>query len=69
MPTCPECAGIMKYDPKFRRYVCQRCGLALTRDEIDKARDKFRGEIYDRQEEEQDQRKRDYLDWWLKEKK
>ncbi|MHA1860874.1 MAG: hypothetical protein ACTSVM_01060 [Candidatus Ranarchaeia archaeon] len=69
MPSCPECAGNMKFDPSVRCYVCQRCGLALTRDELDKAREKFRGQLYDRSIDEADRRKREYLDWWLKEKK
>ena len=69
MPNCPECAGPMKRDSNIRRYVCQRCGIALTRDEIDKAKDKFRGELYDHTEEENQERKKEYLDWWLTAKK
>ena len=68
MPNCPECAGVMKRDPNIRLFVCQRCGIALSREEIDHAKEKFRGELYDRSEEEHEQRRKEYLDWWLKAK-
>jgi hypothetical protein len=36
MTRCPECDdGDMEFDPKIRKYVCQSCGIALTKSEID----------------------------------
>ena len=45
MSACPECAGKMKYDSNARRYVCHRCGLALTRHELDKMREAHRDRV------------------------
>lgn len=70
MPTCPECAGNMKYDGKERRYVCHRCGLALRWNEIEEMRDKTRDAVEEERgtEWKEEQRKKDYLKWWLSEK-
>jgi len=46
-----------------------RCGLALTRSELDRAREKQR-EIY-RNEKEKDigkEKRKEYLKWWLSRK-
>jgi DNA-directed RNA polymerase subunit M/transcription elongation factor TFIIS len=66
---CPECAGIMKYDRNIRLLVCQRCGLAVTRHELDLMRAEFRKfmEVEDK-DDERKRRKKDYLDWWLSQK-
>lgn len=66
---CPECAGEMKFNRDTRHYVCMRCGLALTRSELDRAREKQR-EMY-RKEKEKDigkEKRKDYLKWWLSRK-
>jgi Zn-finger nucleic acid-binding protein len=66
LARCPECAGTMRFDPKSSRQVCQRCGLAVSRAELDRLweeqRSSFREEDVER---EKSQRRRDYLDWWL----
>jgi Zn-finger nucleic acid-binding protein len=72
MARCPECAGQMKRDPRTSRFVCQRCGLAVSRGELDRLWDEQRSS-YRREDEDRakSDRRRDYLDWWLgkKEKK
>ncbi len=72
MARCPECAGQMKRDPRTGRFVCQRCGLAVSRGELDRLWDEQRSS-YRREDEDRARsaRRRDYLDWWLgkKEKK
>ena len=65
---CPECAGEMKFDRYIHCYVCQRCGLALTRSEYDMIISKQK-EYYTTHEDEADKRRREYLKWWLSEKK
>ncbi|MFX1295519.1 MAG: hypothetical protein ACFFD2_11810 [Promethearchaeota archaeon] len=66
-----ECAGPMKYQAKFRRYVCQRCGLALSRYELDKMREQQRDRIREEKGKEFEEKKKhkEYLDWWLSKEK
>jgi hypothetical protein len=56
----------MKFDSRTSRQVCQRCGLAVSRAELDRLWDEQRSS-YRREDEERvkSQRRRDYLDWWL----
>jgi hypothetical protein len=56
----------MKFDYKTNRQVCQRCGLAVSRAELDRLWDEQRS-TFRREDEERakSQRRRDYLDWWL----
>ena len=66
---CPECAGTMKYDKYIHRNVCMRCGLALSSEEREKIIKNQRGELYDKDpEEEKKNRRKEYLNWWLSEK-
>jgi len=69
MARCPECAGQMKYDNRTSRYVCQRCGLALSRGELDRLWDDQRA-AFRREDEERvkSRRRREYLEWWLSKK-
>jgi len=66
---CPECAGTMKYDRYVRLMVCQRCGLAVSREDLDKMRAKLRQlvQVEDKEDEKRRSRK-DYLDWYLGQK-
>ncbi len=61
----------MKYDRNVRRYVCQRCGLALNRYELDKMREQHRDRIREEKgkEWEEKRRRKEYLDWWLSKEK
>ena len=67
--VCPECAGTMKYDRYVRMMVCQRCGLAVTREELDKMRAELRkfAQVEDTEDEKRRSRK-EYLDWYLGQK-
>ena len=67
--VCPECAGSMKYDRYVRLMVCQRCGLAVTREELDKMRAELRkfARVEDTEDEKRRSRK-EYLDWYLGQK-
>ena len=67
--VCPECAGSMKYDRYVRMMVCQRCGLAVTREELDKMRAELRkfAQVEDTEDEKRRSRK-EYLDWYLGQK-
>ncbi|OLS12445.1 MAG: hypothetical protein RBG13Loki_3949 [Promethearchaeota archaeon CR_4] len=59
----------MKSNPSIRRLVCQSCGLALTRDELDRARDDIRDRfILEDPVEAEKKKKQDYLNWLLKRK-
>ena len=71
MPRCPECAGLMKFDRNVHRYVCQRCGLALARSELDKMREQHRDRIREvkGKEFEERRKRKEYLDWWLSKEK
>ena len=71
MQRCPECAGLMKFDRNVHRYVCQRCGLALARSELDKMREQHRDRIREvkGKEFEERRKRKEYLDWWLSKEK
>jgi hypothetical protein len=56
----------MKFDPKSSRQVCQRCGLAVSRAELDRLWDEQRSRYrHEDAEREKSQHRRDYLEWWL----
>ncbi|TFG20999.1 MAG: hypothetical protein EU530_01530 [Promethearchaeota archaeon] len=66
MPTCPECTGSMEYNPKIRKYVCQACGLALNKNEIE---DEWENRHYRESDEDKRERERqEYKDWYFKKK-
>ncbi len=67
MRYCPECGGEMHYDPKFRSYVCNDCGLSLSSQELMEMKDQLRPET-ERAEEKRKKKQRDYLNWWLSKK-
>lgn len=62
--TCPECRGVLKYDPKVKSYVCLSCGLMLSREEIDEIRQKSS----QTKEDERAKRRKEYLKWWFSKK-
>ncbi|MFW9770946.1 MAG: hypothetical protein ACFFFB_07015 [Candidatus Heimdallarchaeota archaeon] len=72
MPShCPECGGIMKYQPDIKHLVCQSCGLSLTRGELETYWQKVRNErgtevdSVDRAKS----RRKEWLDWYAQSKK
>ena len=68
LPYCTECGGKLNWDRKLRQYSCESCGMTFTEAELSEARDR----LYERNEDEDEirgRRHRDYLDWWLSDKK
>jgi len=68
MPYCPECGGEMQYTPAIKRYACKSCGLSLTHQELIELREQLRPATETEEEQKQKQR-REYLKWWLSNKK
>jgi tRNA(Ile2) C34 agmatinyltransferase TiaS len=68
MPYCPECGGEMQYSPTTKRYACKSCGLSLTHQELIELRERNRPSDETAEEQKQKQR-REYLKWWLSDKK
>lgn len=63
---CPECGGVLFFDPSARSYGCKACGLSVTRDQLSDLKDRLRIEI---DPERKKRRERtEYLDWWLSKK-
>ncbi len=60
--SCPECSGELDYEPNTRHFVCKKCGLYVTREQIYDIKDKDRPE-------QKKSRQDEYLDWWLSKKK
>jgi len=54
----------MKLDPSTKHFICKRCGLYATREQISDIRDKL-----NRRESTKEDKQYDYLEWWQKSKK
>jgi hypothetical protein len=54
----------MKLDPSTKNFVCKRCGLYATREQISDIRDRL-----NRRESTKEDKQYDYLEWWQKSKK
>ena len=54
----------MKLDPATKHFICKRCGLYATREQISDIRYKL-----SRKESTHADKQYDYLDWWQKSKK
>lgn len=68
MPYCPECGGEMQYMIATKHYVCKSCGLSVTQQELIELREKLRPS-FEKEEDEQEKRRKEYLKWWLTKKK
>ena len=55
---------IMKLDPATKHFICKRCGLYATREQVSDIRYKL-----SRKESTKSDKQYDYLDWWQKSKK
>jgi hypothetical protein len=67
-PTyCPECGGEMVYSIGTKRNSCKSCGLTLTAQELMELREKNRPSD-ETAEEQRENRKREYLKWYLSKK-
>jgi len=67
MIYCPECGGEMQYIISNKLYVCKSCGLSVTQQELMELREKNRPNR-ETEAEERENRKKDYLKWWLSKK-
>ena len=54
----------MKLDPSTKHFICKRCGLYATREQISDIRYKL-----SHKESTRADKQYDYLDWWQKSKK
>lgn len=54
----------MKFDPVTKHYICKRCGLYATREEVSDIRERL-----NRRELTREDKQYDYLEWWQKSKK
>lgn len=68
MSYCPECGGEMHYISATKRYVCKSCGLSLTFMELHELREKLKPKI-ESEWEMREKRRKEYLKWWLGDKK
>jgi len=68
MPYCPECGGEMHYTPTTKRYACKSCGLSVTHQELIELREQMRPKT-ETDEEQHQRERREYLKWWLSNKK
>jgi NADH pyrophosphatase NudC (nudix superfamily) len=67
MIYCPECGGEMQYVMATKHYVCKSCGLSVTQQELMELREKNRP-VQQTEEEEKENRRKEYLKWWLSKK-
>jgi len=68
MRYCPECGGELHYVSRTKGYVCKSCGLSLTPQELYELREKLKPK-YESDEDQRQQTRKDYLNWWLSKKK
>ena len=54
----------MKFDITTKHFICKKCGLYATREQISDIRERL-----NRRESTREDRQYDYLDWWQKSKK
>ena len=54
----------MKLDPSTKHFICKRCGLYATREQISDIRDKLNQREFTKEDKQYD-----YLEWWQKGKK
>ncbi len=54
----------MKMDPRTKHFICKKCGLYATREQISDIRDRL-----NKRESTREDKQYDYLEWWQKSKK
>lgn len=67
--VCPECAAQeieveMKFDPNTKHFICRKCGLYATREQIGDIKDKLKAKEKTKKDVEDE-----YLEWWQSSKK
>lgn len=70
---CPECGGLLLYDPDTKSYTCRSCGRVYTREELTEARrrvvEEMRTMLSQQPEGEgKEQMAKEYLRWYLSSK-
>ncbi len=60
--VCPECGGPLFYEMSTKMYICKRCGLYVTKQQLIELMEK-------KKPKPKSDPKREYLNWWLNEKK
>ena len=68
MPYCPECGGEMVYAIATKRLNCKSCGLSVTQQELMEIRERNRPPE-ETEDEVRQNRKKEYLKWYLSSKK
>ncbi len=58
----------MQYMIATKHYVCKSCGLSVTQQELMELREKLRPKA-ENEEEERQNKKKEYLKWYLSKKK
>lgn len=58
-----EISLFMKFDPKTKHYVCRKCGLYATREQVGDIRARL-----NRREYTKEDKQHDYQQWWQKSK-
>jgi len=54
----------MKFDPATKHFICKKCGLYATREQVGDIREKLNQRELTREDKQYD-----YLEWWQKSKK
>jgi hypothetical protein len=54
----------MKFDPVTKHFICKRCGLYATREQVHDIKDRL-----NQRERTREDKHYDYLEWWQKSKK
>jgi DNA-directed RNA polymerase subunit M/transcription elongation factor TFIIS len=68
MPYCTECGGEMVYAISTKHFTCKSCGLTVTQQELMDLKEKNRPPEESEDEVRQNRRK-EYLKWYLSSKK
>lgn len=65
--ACPECGSTMMYDISTKHFVCKKCGLYVTREQLQELRWKLRSRSVDEKKKKK-KLEDEYLSWWLSKK-
>jgi len=66
VPFCRECGAKLFYDREMKLYVCPKCGLTYTfQDLLVESQRAFEERL---KKDEKKKRRVDYLEWWLSKK-
>jgi hypothetical protein len=55
---CPECNGELLYEVNTKHFICNKCGLYATREQLDDLKDRLRPQKKRSKESE-------YFEWWM----